>query len=675
METTKRLMILSIAAVLAAGPIQAAEQSQPKLSDTRAASCLVKVTCDPAILPLNLDTVTSLLESSAVGGKAARQVLSLSPDQVPGLFTIEYEQLATSGNDATPKSSKGRSSGLKDDMDEYEYAMMMEAEYGKSIERFNSSFPKPSSSSSTLRRSRSSSRRSATSLYDDMMSGTRSGRRSTRGRTSPSDFYGDVAESPSAPIDEKTYLFSLNVQLPDEVKPAAKEFMNALVDNLRQALTDAYHAYKQELQSMLEFAESQRGHVQSQLARTTQQAEATVVVPTVKQNPANVAVYKQLEETIALPTLTPQTSFEDVIRMLENSISPPLQIQPNWKDLLEKAEVEPTTPAGMDPLNGVKARKALEILLAAVSNDFAELNYVVDEGVILIATKETLPDKMETRVYEIPALACSASAARELVNAIRQTIEPESWFDTSDTGEGTISVYLGKKLAILQTSEIHQKIQEFLVAMTINSPVGLPSEVPTEMLTSEKYNLLREKQHLELEIAKLQARPPAIEEQIKRTTAEIQEKIKEDPVSNELRNILALQTQHLEAVKKLALDGRISSAELATAEEKLARTRIELAQRREQLSKSAGGDQLVKFSNELATLTVDLAEKQAMLEVIDDQLGQTEEQLLAATISDLQVTRLRQATQILEGIDRRANELNSRIIDLQPPTVSVIGGD
>ena len=639
METTKRLTILLIVAVLATSPSQAAEQQKAKRSEIHTASCLVKVTCDPAILPLNLDTISSLLRSSAVGGKAVRQVLNLSPGQVQDLFTIKYTQELTS--QAIPKSSKSRSLGYGMMEDMY---MMGDAEYGVEMGRSRS-------------RSTTSSSRS----------------RSSSGRTRTTQPTTRTITTPALSADAKTFLFSLHIQLPEEVQPAAKEFMNALVDNLRQALIDAYHASKQELQIKLDFAQSQRDHVQSQLAKAIEQTEATGPAPAI--NPANEAIYAQLEETVDLSNLQPQTSFADVIEMLENSVTPPLQIQPNWKDLLEKAEIEPTTPAGMGPLHSVKARKALEILLASVSSEFAELNCVVDEGVILIATIDTLPDKMETRVYEIPALAYSAGAARGLAKAIQESIDPESWYDLADTGEATINLYLGKKLAILQTPENHQKIQEFLKSMTKDSPVGIPPEAPTDMLMSEKYDLLREKQNLEREIARLKARPPVIEEQIVRTQHEIQEKIKDDPVSNELKHILELQHRQLEAVKRLVNDGRSSSVELTNAEEKIVRTRIEIAQRRELLSKSAGGDQLAKFSNELSTLTVDLAEKQAMLKVIDDQLGQTEQQLMVATISDLQVTRIRQATQILEGVERRANELNSRIIDLQPPTVSVIGGD
>ncbi len=121
-------------------------------------------------------------------------------------------------------------------------------------------------------------------------------------------------------------------------------------------------------------------------------------------DPADAAVYEQLEQIVDLSNLTQTMTFEDVVAELENSADPPLQIQPNWKDLLEMAELEPTTPAMMDALTGIKLRKALEVLVAGVSSDFAIVDYVVDEGVIVIATEEALPQKMVTRVYDITDL-------------------------------------------------------------------------------------------------------------------------------------------------------------------------------------------------------------------------------------------------------------------------------
>ncbi|MHC4205442.1 MAG: type II secretion system protein GspD [Planctomycetota bacterium] len=250
-------------------------------------------------------------------------------------------------------------------------------------------------------------------------------------------------------------------------------------------------------------------------------------------DPIDAAVYEQLEQIIDLPNLTSTTSFADVIDQLKTVVDPPLKIQPNWKDLLENAEVEQTTPAGMDPLVGVKLRKALELLLAGVSSEFAIIDYVVDEGVIQIATVDTLPQKLVPRVYDVTDLVGDPAQyggmqgmmmgrmmgmmsggggmmggmgggmggmggmgggmmggmggmgggmmgggmmggqggifqAQSLVQLIQESIDPESWFDLSDTGEGTITPYptqSPKKLAVYNTHEVHREIQGLLTAL------------------------------------------------------------------------------------------------------------------------------------------------------------------------------------------------------------------
>jgi multidrug resistance efflux pump len=195
------------------------------------------------------------------------------------------------------------------------------------------------------------------------------------------------------------------------------------------------------------------------------------------------------------------------------------------------------------------------------------------------------------------------------------------------------------------------------------------------MLLGEKNYLFREKQNLEMELARLRGRIPAIEEQIVRIKQEIDQKVQGDQVSEELRKILAGQVKYFERVKRLVDDGSVSNSELDDAEEKIARAKIELARRREQIGVSAGTDQLAKFSNELATLTIDMAEKTAMLEIIKNQLDQTEQQLTSSNLSDPQVSRIRMTMQALDIAERRVNELNARLVNLQIPTVSVLGGE
>ena len=67
----------------------------------------------------------------------------------------------------------------------------------------------------------------------------------------------------------------------------------------------------------------------------------------IEENSSESIVYKQIDQIVDLSDLKPEMSFKEVIEKLENSVRPPIQIQPNWKDLRENAEVEPSTPTKM----------------------------------------------------------------------------------------------------------------------------------------------------------------------------------------------------------------------------------------------------------------------------------------------------------------------------------------
>ncbi|MCH8119647.1 MAG: hypothetical protein IIC00_07960, partial [Planctomycetes bacterium] len=58
--------------------------------------------------------------------------------------------------------------------------------------------------------------------------------------------------------------------------------------------------------------------------------------------------------------------------------------------------------------------------------------------------------------------------AQSLVQLIQETIDPDSWFELSDTGEGTITPYplqQPMKLAVMQTHEVHVEIEKLLAAL------------------------------------------------------------------------------------------------------------------------------------------------------------------------------------------------------------------
>jgi hypothetical protein len=81
-----------------------------------------------------------------------------------------------------------------------------------------------------------------------------------------------------------------------------------------------------------------------------------------------------------------------------------------WKDLEENADIYPDTPIGIDGVSGVSLGRHLKSLLDGVSGASPErLGYVVEEGVVIVATVGSLPYKMVTRVYDVTDLVAPPS--------------------------------------------------------------------------------------------------------------------------------------------------------------------------------------------------------------------------------------------------------------------------
>jgi len=240
--------------------------------------------------------------------------------------------------------------------------------------------------------------------------------------------------------------------------------------------------------------------------------------------PADMAIYKQLDEVVDLSALTPTMLLSAAMDEIKNAVDPPLTMVVLWRDLYDNAEVEPTTEINMDGLSAVRLGTGLDNLLKAVTGGLGEeIGYIVDNGVITIATTLSLPSKLETRVYDITDLAGQQAnfqgmgggmmgmmggrgggmyggggggmygggggmyggggmmggmmgmrggggyQAQSLVSLIMQTIDPDSWFELNEeTGEGEIMLYPSnqpKKLAVLQTREVHKKIENLLMEL------------------------------------------------------------------------------------------------------------------------------------------------------------------------------------------------------------------
>jgi len=254
------------------------------------------------------------------------------------------------------------------------------------------------------------------------------------------------------------------------------------------------------------------------IAKPTRQPLPEDVVGEESTN-ANAAVEKQLDEIINLPGFSPEMQLREAINLIKNSVSPPLEISVNWGDLYNNANIDQTTPINMDPLTNVTLRTALNLLLQSVSAGVAQLDFIVKDGVVRIATQQSLPSKMTVKVYDVTILVgrpadyyVSASGGQgsssssssggsssgssgstggtyseefeedeeedldrdtlrtealermnSLITLIQYTVAPTSWYDAG--GDATINAYESKKLVVLQTPENHLEIVKLLLEM------------------------------------------------------------------------------------------------------------------------------------------------------------------------------------------------------------------
>lgn len=224
------------------------------------------------------------------------------------------------------------------------------------------------------------------------------------------------------------------------------------------------------------------------------------------RDPETARVYEQLEQVVDLSELNQDMPLGEAIELLRESVDPPLRIFVNWRDLYDNADIDSTTPIDMDPISAIKLGSALRLLLEAVSGGFAELDYGVENGVITIATQESLPSELITLVYDVTDLVQSPAEYRvqvsggaggggggvsdigggfedegeedysreelrqqmiermdALILLVQDTVMPDSWFDVG--GEGTITSYGAKLLSVRQTAETHNQINELFTEL------------------------------------------------------------------------------------------------------------------------------------------------------------------------------------------------------------------
>ncbi|MFH0983496.1 MAG: hypothetical protein V2A79_18410 [Planctomycetota bacterium] len=217
--------------------------------------------------------------------------------------------------------------------------------------------------------------------------------------------------------------------------------------------------------------------------------------------PEDVAINEKLRTKI--PAAFEDTPFGEVVQTWSEAQK--VNITVVWSDLGNHG-IDEDTPVTLNLPEEVSFRKALEEILALLGGSAIELGYTVSEGVITVATRDYLARKVFTEVYDIndllmrvpdfteaPQVNLQQSGggggpgggsatqnpfqggsggggeedqrtrrerAEEIVELIRETIEPESWREAGGT-EASIRA-LEANLVVTQTASAHEQIADLL---------------------------------------------------------------------------------------------------------------------------------------------------------------------------------------------------------------------
>ncbi|MFP4054377.1 MAG: hypothetical protein ACLFV7_11015 [Phycisphaerae bacterium] len=193
--------------------------------------------------------------------------------------------------------------------------------------------------------------------------------------------------------------------------------------------------------------------------------------------------------------------FENVLSFLRDLTG--ANIVPNWQVLSDEG-IDRSTEVTVEKLVDVTGEVLLEVVLENVGGVARELDYVIEDGIVKISTKEALRSKVSTRVFDIRDLIIpvpdfegprvdlsnigedqdtdgggggggglfaddddddteEGPSRQEMIDKIIQMIKEKAPLDTwaDQGGPGAIHEF-GGQLVVTQTPEVHSQIMELV---------------------------------------------------------------------------------------------------------------------------------------------------------------------------------------------------------------------
>jgi hypothetical protein len=116
-----------------------------------------------------------------------------------------------------------------------------------------------------------------------------------------------------------------------------------------------------------------------------------------------------LDQPVDLSVIQSDTPFRQALEMIRTSIEPPLPMMINWNDIQGNAFIGPDHPVGIDGLRNFPIGQVLELLLNAVDGGKGQLAFATRGQILVIASKRSLGDSLNMRVYNVSELTSPRS--------------------------------------------------------------------------------------------------------------------------------------------------------------------------------------------------------------------------------------------------------------------------
>jgi DNA-directed RNA polymerase subunit K/omega len=148
-----------------------------------------------------------------------------------------------------------------------------------------------------------------------------------------------------------------------------------------------------------------------------------------------------------------------------------------------------------------------------------------------------------------------------------------------------------------------------------------------------------------------------------------------DPITTELEKIVANRAQQLQLYEELVKNSTAPLNAVDAAKYDLAKAQIDLLQRREELGRKAGNQELEGLTSKLAELSLQTMQTQSRIGGLEEAVRRAQALLPDADAYERRSIRAEVAKRVLAAAVVRLDRAEQRLRLMETPSVTTVGGD